>query len=299
MKNVQLCVTRDDVHAACYELLRSKPFKQSYQERGHIFKAIDQYADLPRILCDYSNYALERSHFYPYWGVLPRRDYGSNAPLSDLYYLHEQGHSIVAGYQENQPFSLWVNRLTQEEARTSVQSELAIYFHLPDLRAEVFTEQTIWADRFLKEDVKIFEGKDHRLPQGMDGSTSNWSLFEKDPELFTLFAMEKRAAIMQSSDPAALDEQEQVIHSYAANNFRWANIWRPVREKVEKAMLILDRAGEVDRGHALAAHLAFLQAETGDGICPFEQQAREFLAVMEDFKARLNVNYMDKTQAKA
>jgi len=295
MKNCQLLVTRDDVHSTCFDLLRSKPFKQSYQQRGLIFQAIDKYADLPRILCDYTNYELERSHFYPYWGALPRRDYGTQTALSDLYYFHEQGHSIVSGYQENQPFSLWVNRLTQEEARTSVQSEMAIYFHLPELRQEVFQDMTIWVDRFLKDEAKIFEGKEHRLPEKLDRTSSNWDLFELDPELFTLFAMERRSAIMQTSAPEKLDEQERLIHSYAANNYKWANIWRPVREVVEKAMLILDRASEIDRARAIENHLAFLTANQAGGTCPFEPQAVQFFDVMQTFKKRLNVNYMDNS----
>jgi len=295
MKNCQILSSRDDVHNACYGLLRSKPFKQSYQQRGVIFQAIDQYANLPRIICDYSDYELERSHFYPYWGVLPKRDYGSQLALSDLYYYHEQGHSIVAGYQERQPFSLWVNRLTQEEARTSVQSEMAIYFHLPELRKEVFQDMTIWADRFLNEDIKIFEGKQHRLPHNLSNISSNWDLFEADPELFTLFAMEKRADIMHTSSPNLLDPQEQLIHSYAANNYQWANIWRPIRASVEKSMLILKQASQIDRDHAIKTHLAFLIENQGSGSCPFEQQAHQFYNIMQNFKKRLNVAYMDQS----
>jgi len=294
MKNCQLLDTKEDVHDACSDLLRSDVFKASYDGRGIIYNWIEAYAKRPRILCDYSDYTLERSHFYPYLGVLPRRDYGDQKALSDLYYFHEQGHSIVAGYQENQPFSLWVNRLTQEEARTSVLSEMAIYFHLPDLRGEVFKDQTIWADRFLSEDVKIYEGKQDRLPGDLASNCTNRQLFERDPELFTLFAMERRANIMQSSTPDRLDEQERLIHGYASNNFKWADIWRPVRETVEKEMLILARAADIDRAHALESHYSFLMKHMGDGICPFEQQARDFLQVMQDFKAKNDLNFMDK-----
>ena len=294
MKNCVLLPHKADIHEVCFGLLKSKPFIDSYENRGLIFDAIEAYARYPRIICDYSDHDLERNHFYPYLGVLPRRDYGDQYALSDLYYYHEQGHTIVAGYQERQPYSLWVNRLTQEEARTSVQSEMAIYFHLPDLRREVFQDIEIWADRYLKDDVKIFEGKESRLPSGLDMSNSNWDLFEADPELFTLFAMEKRANIMQSTGPEYLDEQEQLIHSYAANNFKWADIWRPVRDKVERAMIILARSSEVDREQALQAHMAYLTAEMGDDICPFHAQARAFRQVMIDFQAARNIAFMDK-----
>ena len=294
MKNTQILISRDDVHKSCFELLRSDVFKSSYNEGGLIYQWIDAYAGLPRIICDYSDYDLERSHFYPYMGVLPKRDYGPLAALSDLYYFHEQGHSIVAGFQENQPFSLWVNRLTLEEARTSVQSELAIYFHLPDLRETVFQDREIWADRFLKDEVKIYEGKEFRLPRSLNPGCSNWALFSTDPELFTLFAMERRTSIMQSLDPSRLDPQEFLIHGYAANNYKWADIWRPVRDKVERAMLILARGSDVDREFAINAHLRFLLEEKDGNVCPFEPEARAFYQVMEDFKTAQNIQQMDK-----
>jgi hypothetical protein len=295
MKNVELLKRREDVHAGCFRLLRSDVFKASYDARGIVYEWIDAYAEVPRIICDYSDYALERSHFYPYFGVLPRRNYGDQRALSDLYYFHEQGHSIIAGYQVNQPFSLWVNRLTQEEARTSVLSELAIYFHLPDLRKEVFQDKEIWADRFLSDAVKVHAGKEDRLPSGLSAASSNWDVFNQDPELFTLFVMEMRASLMQSSAPETLDEQERLIHGYAANNFKWADIWRPIRDLVEKQMLILKQASAIDRGLAIEAHHQWILQHQAGGMCPFEPQARAFYDVMEAFKAKNDLAFMDKT----
>jgi len=295
MKNLNCLVSRNDVHEACRDLLRSKPFIESYETKGLIFKAIDRYANLPRMMCDYTDHALERSHFSVYYNVVPRRDYGDQAALSDLYYYHEQGHAIVANYQKDQPYSLWVNRLTKEEARTSVLSEMLIYFELPGLRDLVFQDQEIWADRYLKEMVKVSEGKEYRLPEALKNA-SNHDLFAADKELFTLFAMEKREEIMRSTKPESLDEQERLIWGYGANNFKWNNIWRPVRDKVERAMLILDESSHVDRQMAIDGHYRFLEAEQGNDICPFAQQAREFRQVMIDFHNKNKLGFLDKNE---
>lgn len=110
--------------------------RESYKNRGLVFSIIDQYARLPRILFDYSDHALERSQFNSYYGTLSRREYESPA-ISDLYYLHEMSHGNVANYQHGQSESLWIKRMTAEEAYVSVMTELVVYFELPELRSQV------------------------------------------------------------------------------------------------------------------------------------------------------------------
>lgn len=298
MKNLVLLASQSDIHQACYELLQSPVIQKSYEVRGVVFNVIDEYARLPRIIFDYTDHSLERGHFNSYWGTLARRDYGDALAISDLYYLHEMKHQNVANYQHEQAESIWINRMSREEAYVSVFTELLIYFELPDLRKKVqFPGWVIWADRFLSDEVKIYEWKENRMIRrnpNLGKNPKNSDLFMQDRELFITFAIERRGSIMYTPHPELLDPQEKAIHSYGLNNFAWSDIWRSVRHRVEDAMLILESASKVDRKIALDWHQAFLEREQWDRICPFEAQAREFKRFMDAFYAENNTSHLDK-----
>jgi hypothetical protein len=46
-------------------------------------------------------------------------------------------HGNVANYQHEQSESLWIKRMTAEEAYVSVMTELVAYFELSELRSQV------------------------------------------------------------------------------------------------------------------------------------------------------------------
>ncbi len=136
MKDITLLTSRESIHEGCHALLRSPIAQASYKTRGMVFDVIDRYATLPRIMFSYSDHALERSQFNSYWGTLARRDYPSES-ISDLYYMHEIMHQNVANYQHEQSESLWIKRMSAEEAYVSVMTELVVYFEMPELRSQV------------------------------------------------------------------------------------------------------------------------------------------------------------------
>ncbi len=162
---------------------------------------------------------------------------------------------------EHQPESdhqKWAEKVWANEKLSSLVSEVYIYFQLPELRAQTF-EFEIWADRYLADDSL------HRL-------------MREDPHAFIEhFELEQGRAM---TAPKLGDESERLIASYHRLNVEWAEVWRKGYNRVETALAEFRRAQAANPFDAVARLEAWLLKEQGDGICPFERQARAFAKVV-------------------
>lgn len=199
---------------------------------------------------------LEYAHFGTWFGVTYLRHYDKGV-ISDLYYLHEIVHAVLAWYNPNDSFTSWYRRVNTTEFAASLETEAYIYLDMPELRKISFDDQ-IWADRFLGANLC------------------------KD-ELKNLMRQERYRAIRE---PDPMDYCEQQISAYARQNFEWANIWKlndtlkdrdawhtaPAFKHVEEHMFGL-RSGRI----SLDEHAHWLESVAShDGDIPFPDQARMF-----------------------
>lgn len=202
------------------------------------------------VFAEMSEPELEYAHFGTWFGLTYLRHY-DNKVVSDLYYMHELVHAVLAKYDPTDSFTSWYRRVNNTEFDASLETEAYIYMEIPKLRDVSFGDQ-IWADRFLGDRL----GKD---------------------ELKKLMRQERYKALLT---PDPMDYCEQQIAAYARQNFEWANIWKlgasappdwqtaPAFKLVENHMAKF-RSGEV----SLDEHAHWLQSM---GDVPFPDQARLF-----------------------
>lgn len=208
------------------------------------------------VFAEMSEPQLEYAHFGTWFGLTYLRHY-DNPVVSDLYYMHEMVHAVLAKYDSSDSFTAWFRRVNTTEFNASLETESYIYLEIPHLRDVSFSDQ-IWADRFLGDRL----GKD---------------------ELKNLMRQERYRAIRE---PDPMDYCEQQISAYAHQNFEWANIWKlntsigshtlPMKEwKPQPAFKLVEdhmvhfRSGDT----SLDEHAAWLQSM---GDVPFPDQARLF-----------------------
>jgi hypothetical protein len=267
MKNLQVFLAPDDVHAFVRNLWRTDHFRHSHDAPdGYVHHLVDLLASRPVIFFDMENPTLEWSHFTTWMGAYALRPDYTNDAVHDLYYLHEFWHGATMKYEPHISFVRWHRKMCENEMLASVHSEAFVYFQLPGLR-ELSFDFELWVDRYLPG------GHAHsELPLPAEPST----LFE---HLYS-----RRKAVMKSPDPFDLVEMQ--IHYYAMQNMQWSNLWKDHYRCVERHMASFLKTSSADPQAALASHLQWLNAKRGpDHITPFQEQAVAFANIVRANKA--------------
>ena len=259
MKQLRATITAAQTHAAVRATWRTDIFRASHDDpHGWVRRVVDDLARLPRLWCELSDPTIERSHFYAWLGVLPHRHEYANPAISDLYYLHEYLHCGQMPYAPLDDHAAWADKIWINERDASLGSEVYVYFELPQLRAQTFDFE-IWADRYLSDPDVMARHRD-------------------DPESFVRWFCDERERAMTA--PKAGDVNEALIASYHRLNVAWAEIWKDAAPRVEDALATFVRDAPADPESATRTLQAWLQREKGDGVCPFEAQARQFADVV-------------------
>lgn len=256
MRDLEVFVDADAIHRQAASLWKTEVFRAAHRPGGWVHDVVQAMCRRPVLFCEMTEVAVERTHFYAWMGVVPKRHGYDNPAISDLYYLHEYLHLGQLQYPPGQDEREWSQRIWDNERHASLGSEVYVYFHLPGLREQTFPFE-IWADRFLG-----------------DGA---WSTrFREDRPGFEEAFERRREAAMHH--PADGDENERLISSYFDLNVAWAEIWAARREEVESVMRAF--SADVDREGAARRHVAWLEAQAAGRLCPFEGEARAFAAAV-------------------
>lgn len=252
MRDIVRLDNPNDIRGFTRKLLRTDAFLRS----DYIGELIERFSSSPRIFFKYTWPDVEWPHFTTWMNAIAIREY-SNPTVSDLYLLHELHHAATLEYDADVEFSAWYQKMTRNEYRASLESEVYVYFHIPGLRAESFPFG-IWADRFLGQELT--------------------------PELRDHIAAERVRAMR---DPDPFDFSEQQISSYARQNFRWAAVWRENFKDVEAASANLVQTRDLE------PHVAWLRSRmaTARGFradlpneVPFPAEALTFAAIVAENK---------------
>jgi len=253
MKNLVSLHGPDEIKKFVNELWQTSIFRESKYIANWVIRFAERHG---WAFAEMSEPELEYPHFGTWFGLTYLRHY-DNRIVSDLYYLHEMVHAVLANYNSDDSFTSWYRRVNTTEFAASLETEAYIYLEIPKLR-EVSFDDRIWADRWLG------------------------SKLDKD-ELKNLMRQERYRAIRE---PDPMDYCEQQISAYARQNFEWANIWKlpacencynlPSKEwKPSPAFKLVESHMAKFRNEAinLNEHAGWLQ---GMGDVPFPDQARLF-----------------------
>jgi hypothetical protein len=209
MKNFKTFLTPDEIFQYIGNLWRSDIFKNShYSKNGYINTLITKLSQTPRIFFDMHHEQMEMVHFCSWFHAIQHRYHYKNDILHDLYYHHEFYHLITMEYSDKYSFESWKNKMDTNEFWASLESEVFIYFYMPELRKQSFKE-TLWVDQFLDNPEyaslfnKFFNFKD-----------------SKTNDLINKIAFFRNKC---SYEPVSdLDKQ---IFNYSISGNEWAKIW--------------------------------------------------------------------------
>lgn len=283
MKNLKILESREDVTEHVGSLWKTDAFKVLHHQRGsYVQRMVDVFADKPRIYYDMDDPELERNHFTVWMNAIQNRDGYDNSYLEDMYNIHEIHHINTMVFDARSDFFAWANRSLVNELEATIETEVAIYFAIPELRVNTFPFE-IWADRFLNNKELLSDEFD-----------DNHRFFERDPKGFRAALMKRRWKIRHH--PAKGDNIEEMISGYVQRNDAWDEIWVDVFPEIDGRMEEFTRECQTDRSKAIQAHAHWLQYKKGVGICPYQKQAEEYVRVAKAFKEKFASQTVEAAQ---
>lgn len=267
MKNFLILETPESIFNYVGNLWRSDIFKESHNNpNGYIHKIIHTFSQTPRLFFDMHIESMEMVHFSSWFHAIQLRPHYDNDILHDLYYHHEFFHLITMTYHNQFSFNEWESKMKTNEFWASLESEVLIYFYLPELRSQSFKEE-IWADTFLND------------PNNHDLYGKFFDLKNDASEKILLRIAHARNQC-EFFPITPLDHQ---IFDYTISSRRWAEIWQQedAWNNVETHMYHYLNQVQLDPNLAILSHLSWLenlQSQDSHNIA-FGTQARAYTAV--------------------
>jgi hypothetical protein len=283
---LKLLIEEDDIHNFTRKLWRSDVFKDSHDSGGIVSRVIDNFAKYPRFFYEPSDVNTEAPHFSPWWSGIQLREY-DNPVIQDLYYLHEIEHACTMPYMAGLNRVTFKNKIRDNEHEASALSEMTIYLHHPELRAQTFPH-SIYVDRFL------FPDGDFSKPD-----TSWMERWEIEPDIVRKELMYARASVVTDKN-ITLDDDPVLfwLNKFADQGRKWVDIWSDRYDVVEQSMIkFKDECRTLGRATALQNHIDFLLSDdisNGTDI-PFYTEAAAFAEVYAENK-RLYRETMEREQ---
>lgn len=268
MKNPVLLSTPEEVDQFVFVSWRSDQFREAHRRTGSLVNHyVKLFQKMPRIFYTLSD-QIETAHFSTYWNAIPMRKanlentgvWYENGHIHDLYLMHEIVHAVLLDteYHPGISFEDWYYKMTENEFKASLITEVLIYFDMPDLRPRTFSH-SIWVDRFLAG----------------NRTQSLMRLWQNNPDGCYHTMYQERMQSMRNPDP--FDWLELQMANYIKSNQEYANIWRKDFREVESAMqkFTNEVVSGIERKKCLENLLAWIGSVSTNEI-PFLGLAQQF-----------------------
>lgn len=283
MKNLTTLASCTDVIEYVQYHWQTDVFRRLHAMRGsYVQNFVDLFAAKPRLFYDMDDSELERNHFTVWMNAIQRRDGYTNPYLEDMYNLHEMVHTIDMKYDSRSNHFDWSVRSLINELKATIETEVVVYFAMPELREKTFPFE-IWADRFLQNKVLL-----------SDKYRTNQEFYAADPDGLRNALLKKRWDIRHR--PTSGDEIEEMIYGYVARNDEWDRIWAECFPEIDGHMEDFDLRSIRNRADAIRWHADWLLQKKGNGICPYQKQAEEYVKVAAEFKRKFAEQTVDAAQ---
>lgn len=267
MNNFLILNTPQEILNYLGQLWRSDLFKKSHNDsEGYIHKLSNKFSNTPRVFCDMHEETLEMVHFSSWFNAIQHRNYYTNDILHDLYYHHEFFHLITMTYRNDFTFLGWQKKMNSNEFWASLESEVLIYFYMPELR-ELSFKNELWVDRFLNDSYynDLFE-----------------KYFDKENDL----SKKLKSRISYFRDECQFnprDEIEKQISDYSISSDSFSQIWNQDNawQNVESHMTSYLNLVKINPEDAIKQHLDWLtdlQSKDSHHLA-FGNQARAYSKV--------------------
>jgi hypothetical protein len=267
MKNFISIIDPQEIFSYLGNLWRSEIFKQSHNDpNGYIHYISKEFSKTPRIFFDMHQEEMEMVHFSSWFHAIQHRYHYTNDVIHDLYYHHEFFHIITMTHKDNLNFEEWSMKMSSNEFWASLESEVLIYFYMPELRKQSFNKK-LWVDKFLTD--SYYKG-----------------LFNKYFHLEDDLARKLKSRIAYFRDNCQfnpLNEIENEIAEYTTSSNEFAKVWKEEDAwlNVETEMVKYLKNLKNDPQEAINSHIDWikdLQAKDEYEVA-FGKQARSYSAV--------------------
>lgn len=286
---IDILIDPDDIHGYTRKLWKSDVFQRSHDEGGIVSRVIDSFARTPKFFYQPSQENVEAPHFSPWWGGIQRRVY-DNPVIQDLYHFHEIEHAGTMPYMAGLNRVTFKNKIRDNEHEASALSEMTIYLHHPELRAQTFPHE-IYVDRFLFPDGDLTKPNPELMARWQD-----------EPDLVRKELMYARASVVTSKDVTQEDlERDPVVfwlNKFANQGRRWIEIWSDRYDIVERGMIKFKaECRSLGNEVAMKRHMEWLLSDeiTNGTDIPFYTEASAFAEVYAENK-RLYRRTMENTE---
>jgi hypothetical protein len=252
MKNILKLVNEEDIKNYVGSLWKTNDFKEAHKDQNSfISKWINEFSKRPRLFFEMDDEVNEKGHFTSWMNCVSIRTYPNDA-ISDLYYLHEIIHCTTMPYSSIQDLNAWKQKMFDNELLASLNSEVLVYFHLPQLRSKSFTFP-IWADSHL--------------------STKNLDF--KSDGFYKLLETERRRIY---NHPKLDNNPELEIAKYQAQNEKWITIWENSYPTIENFMANFNQLSLISKEDASLLHFNWINGliQLGGKSYPFPDEAEAF-----------------------
>lgn len=190
--------------------------------------------------------SIHRENYTAYVGVLNLRTFRNKTPvINDLYFLHELLHISQMPYKEGLTHHEWAKKMTDHEHDISFQTEFAVFFEFPELRAMMnFPE--IYADRYLN-DPKLRE------------------LYLVDPEKAYAMIQKEKTDLQNLKPVTDLSDMEFRSWYYGRTMELWTDVYGSKRDQIEGHMIEYYETLRSNPALAVQNHFAWLKSNSKDG----------------------------------
>lgn len=265
MKNFISIIEPNSIYNYLGNLWRSDIFKNSHNDsNGYIHHITKEFAKTPRIFFDMHEETMEMVHFSSWFHAIQHRYHYTNDILHDLYYHHEFFHLITMIHNDQLTVEQWKKKMSNNEFWASLESEVLIYFYMPELRSQSF-KITLWVDQFLNDPY-------------YNDLYSKYFQYEDD------LARKLKARIAFFRDNCQFNpvtELDKQIADYSTSSSEWERIWNDQFRNVESEMVRYLKLVKTNPEQAINSHLDWLkdlQAQDEYQVA-FGKEARAYSAV--------------------
>lgn len=204
-------LTKKESQSFLKSVFSSDLFKKQIEKNDSALnKIILEASKYPISIYQMKDLDFERSNFTSWVRCLSLKNY-ENIYIQDLYYLHEILHIATMTFLKNDDFDLWCQKMSSNEARVSLFTEVLVYFEIPELRPNSFKDK-IWADYFL--------------------TPENISLYKENPSKIIKRIYKQRLKAYKNPQ----NKEEEQIAYWGKRNSVFFNVWKNDYLKVEKSM---------------------------------------------------------------
>jgi len=267
MKNFVTLNEPQEIFDYVGKLWRSDLFRAShFDSNGYIHTIAKEFSKTPRIFFDMHEETMEMVHFSSWFHAIQHRYHYTDDILHDLYYHHEFFHLITMKHDDKLDFKQWTKKMRSNEFWASLESEVLIYFYMPELRAQSF-KMPLWVDRFLSDSYyQDLYGKYFHYEDDLSRKLKSRIAYFRDECQFN-----------------PLTELDRQIADYSTSSQEWEEIWEynDAWHQVEFEMCKYLAEVELNPQQAMQNHLQWLnQLQSLDPYhIAYGHQAREYSAV--------------------